>query len=56
MEGGFRVGAWLVTPQINTISGESKSTHIEPKVMQVLVYLADHAGDVVPEGRLISVV
>ena len=56
MEGNFRVGAWLVTPQLNTISGESKSTHIEPKVMQVLVYLAEHAGALVPKDRLISAV
>jgi len=30
----FRVGEFLVEPQINTIAGNNKTTRIEPKVMQ----------------------
>jgi DNA-binding winged helix-turn-helix (wHTH) protein len=52
----FRVGEFLIEPQLNTISRDSKSTHVEPKVMHVLVCLADAAGDVVLKERLIQTV
>jgi Tol biopolymer transport system component/DNA-binding winged helix-turn-helix (wHTH) protein len=54
LAGEFRVGEWLVEPQLNSISGPEKSTRVEPKVMRVLVCLAEHAGEVVPKQRLIS--
>jgi len=53
MEGDFRIGAWLVQPRLNSISGEGKTAHVEPKMMQVLVHLAEHAGEVVPKESLI---
>src|SRR5262249_40818292 len=34
--------------------GHNKTIHVEPKVMQVLVCLAEHAGEVVPKERLIK--
>jgi Tol biopolymer transport system component/DNA-binding winged helix-turn-helix (wHTH) protein len=52
----FRVGEFLIEPQLNTISRDNKSTHVEPKVMQVLVCLADAAGDLVLKERLIQTV
>jgi len=56
VEGDFQVGAWLVQPKLNTISGDGKTAHVEPKTMQVLLYLAEHAGDVMPKERIIQAV
>jgi len=55
---GFRLGPWLVQPQLNSISDRSRQQdrRLEPKVMQVLVYLAEHAGEVVPKEQLIKAV
>ncbi len=56
MRGDFLLGDWLVQPQLNLLSHAGQSVHIEPKVMQVLVYLADHPGDVVSKKELKKVV
>ena len=56
MEGDFQVGNWLVQPKVNTISGNGKTAHVEPKAMQVLLFLAEHAGDVMPKERIIQAV
>lgn len=53
VNGNFRVGEFLIEPQINTISGAERTARIEPKVMQVLVCLVDHPGEVVPKEKLI---
>jgi len=50
----FRVGEFLVEPQLNTIVGANKSTRIEPKVMQVLVCLAERAGEMVPKEHIMQ--
>ena len=42
MEGDFRVGDWLVQPELVSITRGDKTVHLEPKVMEVLVYLARH--------------
>jgi TolB-like protein/DNA-binding winged helix-turn-helix (wHTH) protein/Tfp pilus assembly protein PilF len=52
----FRVGPWLVQPSLNTISQNGTSNRIEPKMMQVLVCLAEHTGDVVPKEKLLQAV
>ena len=56
MEGDFHVGRWLVQPKLNCISGNGKTAHVEPKAMQVLAYLAEHTGDVMPKERIIQAV
>ena len=56
MEGDFQVGRWLIQPKLNTISGNGKTAHVEPKAMQVLVFLAEHAGDVMAKERIIQAV
>lgn len=56
MEGDFRIGDWLVQPQIGTITTEDETIHLEPKVMEVLLYLAQHTDDVLPKERIIQVV
>jgi DNA-binding winged helix-turn-helix (wHTH) protein len=52
----FRVGPWLVQPSLNTISQNGTSNRVEPKMMEVLVCLAEHTGEVVPKEKLLQVV
>jgi len=57
MEGDFRVDQWLVQPQLNTIvSPDSATIQLEPKVMEVRVYLAGHADEVLPKERILQAV
>ena len=58
VEDDFRLGPWLVQPQLNSISDKDRNDErrLEPKVMQVLAYLAEHAGEVVPKEELIKAV
>ena len=55
VEGDFRIDQWLIQPQLNTIVLPDNSTvQLEPKVMEVLVYLADRAGEVVSKKSLLQ--
>ncbi|MGD0921693.1 MAG: winged helix-turn-helix domain-containing protein [Terriglobia bacterium] len=56
MEGDFQVGRWLIQPKLNSVTANGITAHIEPKAMQVLLYLAEHAGDVMPKERIIQAV
>ena len=56
MNGDFRVGRWLVQPSLNSISLEGNNVHLEPKVMEVLVCLAQHVGETLPKEKLIETV
>jgi Tol biopolymer transport system component/DNA-binding winged helix-turn-helix (wHTH) protein len=57
VENGFRIGgSHYVEPSLNSITGPNGPTRLEPKVMQVLVCLAAHAGEVVPKERLMHTV
>jgi len=42
----FRLAGWLVQPSLNRLSHDDKAVQLEPKIMDVLVYLAEHAGEV----------
>jgi len=55
VDGDFRIGEWLISPALNQISRNGNSTRVEPKAMQVLVYLCGHTG-VVRKEELISAV
>jgi TolB-like protein/DNA-binding winged helix-turn-helix (wHTH) protein/Flp pilus assembly protein TadD len=48
----FRVGEVIVSPSTRTIRGPAGSCDVEPRVMQVLVTLADAAGSVVTRETL----
>ena len=56
MDNDFRVGPWLVQPGLNSISENGTSTRLEPKVMEVLVCLAECPGDVVTKEKLLQTV
>lgn len=48
----FRVGEWLVEPDQGELRRGGKSVRIEPKAMEVLVYLAGRPGQVVTREDL----
>ena len=56
MAGNFRLGPWLVEPSLNSVSRRDLSIHLTPKVMAVLVCLAEHAGDTVNKEVLFETV
>jgi Tol biopolymer transport system component/DNA-binding winged helix-turn-helix (wHTH) protein len=53
LRAGFRIGGtYSVEPSLNRVTGPNGVTRLEPKVMLVLVCLAEHAGQMVPKERL----
>jgi TolB-like protein/DNA-binding winged helix-turn-helix (wHTH) protein/Flp pilus assembly protein TadD len=54
LDGGFRVGSWLVEPSLNTISCNGTTIRLKPKVMEVLVCLAQHAGESLAKEQLLQ--
>src|SRR5882757_3682768 len=56
MEGDFRLGEWLIRPQLNTVQGDSGTVRLEHKFMQVLVCLAGRPGEVISKDELIRTV
>lgn len=53
-ESSFQLGPWLVRPTHGTLTGPEGTVHLEPKVMEVLVYLVERAGDVVTRDQFIE--
>jgi TolB-like protein/DNA-binding winged helix-turn-helix (wHTH) protein/Tfp pilus assembly protein PilF len=51
---GFCVGQWTVHPDLNTVSENGTATRLEPKVMDVLVCLAETGGEVVNKDTIIQ--
>ncbi len=54
MESPFRIGEWLVEPQRDQLIGPDQRIKVEPRAMQLLVYLAEHPGEVVPRDRILE--
>ncbi len=52
----FHIGDWLVEPQLNRISRGDHTVPLEPRAMEVLVYLAGQPGEVVSTDQLIDAV
>jgi DNA-binding winged helix-turn-helix (wHTH) protein len=50
----FHVGDWIVQPHVNTLSSNGRTVLLEPKVMEVLVRLALHAGEVMSQDQLMK--
>ena len=55
-DGPFRLGEWLVEPRLNRLTRDGESIQIELKMMDVLVCLAEHAGELVERQTLIDTV
>jgi len=56
VSGDFRLESWLVKPSLNVISAKSTTIRLEPKVMEVLVCLARHAGEALSKENLVQAV
>jgi adenylate cyclase len=56
MGDSFRVRDCLVEPQLNQIRCGQRTARVEPKAMDVLVYLAKHPNEVLPKERIIQAV
>lgn len=56
MSGEFRVGDWLIEPDLNRARNGETVVQIEPKVLEVLAFLADHPGEVLSRDRIIRTV
>ena len=54
--GLLRVGGWLVEPSLNRLSRDETTIQLELKVMDVLVCLAERAGEVVPRREIFDTV
>jgi DNA-binding winged helix-turn-helix (wHTH) protein len=52
----FRVGNWIVEPSLNRITRLGVAVEIERKAMEVLVVLAERAGDVVDRKQLLDAI
>jgi len=50
----IKVGDWTVTPAQDLLQRAGKSIRIKPRTMDVLVYLASHAGEVISAEELIN--
>jgi adenylate cyclase len=52
----LRVGSWVVTPSLNSISSQERTVRLEPKVMGVLLCLAQHPGATLSKEQLFQAV
>ena len=50
----FQVGEWLVEPALDRIQRNAEIRNLRPRVMELLVYLADRPGTVVSTDELLS--
>jgi DNA-binding winged helix-turn-helix (wHTH) protein len=50
----IRVGRWSVDPAQCRLSAVGANVHIRPQLMELLVYLADHAGQVVLKDEILD--
>jgi Tol biopolymer transport system component/DNA-binding winged helix-turn-helix (wHTH) protein len=57
LQNGFRIGEFhKVEPSLNSVIGPAGTSRLEPKVMQVLLCLADHGDQVVTKESLMRAV
>ena len=48
----FTIGSWYVRPSMNVVTSAYRTVQLEPKVMQMLVILAERAGEVISRDAL----
>jgi adenylate cyclase len=54
MQSDFQLGAWRVQPQLNSLVCELRAVRLEPKMMGVLLCLAQRSGDVVSKDQIVQ--
>src|SRR5215470_1609989 len=52
LAGTFTVGEWTVLPGLNSLERNGRMVRLEPKVMQVLMVLCEHCGQVVSKEQV----
>lgn len=52
VSGAFRLDGWTITPALNRMSRDGQAISLEPRVMAVLVYLAERPGMLVTRQEL----
>jgi serine/threonine-protein kinase len=50
----LRIGDWRVDPELDELSREGQTIRVEPRLLQLLLYLAAHAGRVVDVQQLLD--
>lgn len=50
----FRINDWTIKPELNRLESGGEEIHLEPKIVDVLVYLARHAGRLVSRDELME--
>jgi len=56
MNGELQVAGWRVERNLNRLSRNGKSVQVEPKAMEVLVFLAEHPGEVLSREAILQAV
>ena len=56
MNGDLRIGTWLIQPDLNLITENGRRRQLEPKVMEVLMFMAHRPGETLPKEQLIKTV
>src|ERR1700728_1852434 len=54
LQGPFQLGTWRVDPALDTISRGSQTLKLEPRMMRLLLCLAESPGAVVSQERLLT--
>lgn len=54
MANDFTIERWCVREELGQIECDTGVLHLKPKTMQLLVYLAEHAGDVLSKEQLLA--
>ena len=54
MHSDFQLGVWRVQPQLNHLGCDQRTIRLEPKMMEVLVCLAQRSGEVVSKEQLVQ--
>jgi TolB-like protein len=52
----IKVGSWIADPSLNSMSSEGRTVRLEPKVMEVLLCLAEHPGETLSKDQLFQAV
>jgi len=52
----FQVAGWLVEPDLNSITRGYTKISVEPKVIEVLAFLAEHPGEVLSKKQILQAV
>jgi TolB-like protein/DNA-binding winged helix-turn-helix (wHTH) protein len=56
MANALQIGPWVAVPSLNSLSLNGKTVHVEPKVMEVLVYLAERGGETIAKEKLLEAI